>query len=60
MASIYSPLPYNLFSKKTLEVKFSGLQKFKMFIAGVNHNSLVELSLPTQCVSFATIAAKLG
>ncbi len=25
MASIYSPLPYNFFSKKTLEVKFSGL-----------------------------------
>ena len=25
MAAIYSPLPYNFFSKKTLEVKFSGL-----------------------------------
>ncbi len=25
MADIYSPLPYNFFSKKTLEVKFSGL-----------------------------------
>ncbi len=25
MADIYSPLPYNLFSKKALEVKFSGL-----------------------------------
>ena len=25
MADIYSPLPYNFFSKKPLEVKFSGL-----------------------------------
>ena len=25
MADLYSPLPYNFFSKKTLEVKFSGL-----------------------------------